>query len=120
MLLMTSSHGCTYYSGLTFVEINRIKFLAEKQNAEAVDNHLAVLEREFQNVGLTCGFIDLTKEEKHLAEIKTALKDKQWHLVTSKATDFERDFLVRLAEQHNEGHDPLDIIPARTWDSLDI
>lgn len=115
---MSSSRGCTYYSSLAFIEIGRVRSLAKEQNGEAVENHLAVLEREFQNVGLACGFIDLTKEEKHLAEIRNALKDKQWHLVTSEATGFERDFLVRLAEQHAEG-DALSIIPSRTWNSLD-
>ena len=119
ILLMTTPHGCAYYSGLAFIEINRIKSLAEKENEEAVDNHLTLLEREFENVGLTCGFIDLAKEEKHLAEIRNALKEKQWHRVTGEATGFERDLLVRLAEQHNAGHDPLDLIPSRTWASLD-
>lgn len=116
---MAKHHSCGYYSGEMFIEIERIRKLAEKNNVESVDNHLTLLEKEIDNVSLHCGIIDLSEEKQHLSNIRTALTNKQLDQISPETYLFEKKLLSQLASGHSDGGDPLEVIPARLWDTID-
>jgi len=115
---MASQQSCAYYSGQAFIELENIQRLADKDNAESVDNHLTLLEKEFDKVGMFCGIGDLSVEKKYLGDIRTSLTNKQLAKVSSDARQIEKELILKLAKFTNEGGDPLEIIPSRMLDSL--
>jgi len=115
---MASQQSCAYYSGQAFIELENIQKLAGKNNAESVDNHLTLLEKEFDKVGIFCGIGDLSKEKQHLSDIRTSVTNKQLEKASSEARQLEKELILRLAKYANEGRDPLEIIPSRMLDSL--
>lgn len=115
---MSSQQSCAYYSGQAFIEMENIQKLAEKNNAESVDNHLTLLEKEFDKVGLFCGIGDLSKEKEQLGNIRTFLTNKQLDKVNFETRQLEKDLILKLAKFANEGRDPMEIIPSRMLDSL--
>lgn len=117
-LCMAQVHSCGYYSGQAFIEIGRVKSLAEKQNVEATENHLALIEKEIDKVGLHCSIENLADEKQHLANIRTALNNKQFDKIDLEALQFEKKLILKLAKHHNDGGDPLEIIPSRMYESL--
>lgn len=115
---MAKQHSCGYYSGEAFIEIEHIRAFAEKNNAESVDSHLTLLEKEIDNVSLHCGIINLEGEKQHLGNIRTALTNKQLDKIPLETYQFEKKLLSQLARGHNDGGDPLDVIPTRVWDAI--
>jgi len=115
---MASQQSCAYYSGQAFIELENIQKLAEKNNPESVDNHLTLLEKEFDKVGMFCGIGDLSKEKKQLEDIRTAFTNKKLDEVSSEARQLEKELILNLAQYANEGRDPLEIIPSRMLNSL--
>lgn len=115
---MASQHSCAYYSGQAFIEMENVQRFAEKNNPKSADNHLTLLEKEFDKVGIFCGIGDMSKEKEHLGNIRTALTDKQLDKVSSEARQLEKELILRLAQYANEGGDPLEIIPSRMLNSL--
>jgi len=115
---MASQHNCAYYSGQAFIEMENIQRLAEKNNPESVDNHLTLLEKEFDKVGMFCGIGDMSKEKEYLGNIRTALTNKQLDKVSSEARQLEKELILKLAQYANEGGDPLELIPSRMLNSL--
>jgi len=117
---MTQTQGCAFHSSLAIVEIEQVKRAAEKQDKESVDNHLSVLEKQFENVGLLCGIMDTAEEKQHLANIRKHLDGSEWQKIDEDAHLFEKKLVLRLAKQHvGEQADPLNAVPARTWNALD-
>ena len=116
---MAKHHSCGYYAGEAFIEIERIRKLAEKNNAESIDNHLTLLENEIDNISLHCGIVDLVREKQHLSNIRTALSSKQLDQIPPETYQFEKKLLSQLASGHSDGGDPLEVIPARLWDAID-
>ncbi|MBE3095431.1 MAG: hypothetical protein IMZ52_10405 [Actinobacteria bacterium] len=78
-----------------------------------------MLEKNIADVGLSCGLGDLSEEKEHLSNIKAGLKEKNWSKVKQEAKILEKMIILKTAKNHNEGEDPLAVIPSRLYDSLD-
>lgn len=117
---MASQQSCAYYSGEIIVELENIRRYAKRNNAEVVDNHLTLLEKQYDNIALHCGILEATQEKPLLQEMRTFLTNKQLDKVGMNARYLEKKVLKHLAKNVNEGNDPLDLIPARVIDSFGI
>jgi len=115
---MGQVHSCGFLSSEIFFEIERVKEAASKGNAEYANSHLSVVEKELQTMSLHCEIADVSEEKKHLANARTGIKDKQWELVRAESLAFEKLLIEKQARSHNNGEDPLDVIPSRVYDAL--
>jgi len=116
---MSQVHSCGHFSNLTTFEIERIREFAEKQNAEIIDSHISLLEKNIVDVGLSCGLGDLSEENEHLSNLKAGLKEKNWAKIKQEAKFLEKKIILKTAKNYNDGEDPLAVIPSRLYDSLD-
>lgn len=115
---MGQVHSCAFLASEIFFEIERVKEAAASGNAEYASSHLSIVEKELQNMSIHCELGDYSKETQHLANARSGIKDKQWELVKSESLAFEKSIIMKYARNHNNGEDPLDVIPSRVYDAL--
>lgn len=115
---MGSEHLCAYNSFEIVIETENIRRYAKEKNKKSVDNHLTLLEKEYDKMMLSCGMVELVSGKETLKDIRTSLNNDQYEKIDMYAKKFEKDVLLSLAEQANEGNDPMDIVPSRIIETL--
>lgn len=115
---MGQVHSCGFLTSEIFFEIERVREAASKGNAEYANSHLSIVEKELQMMSIHCEIADISTEKDHLLNVRNGIKDKQWELVKSESLAFEKLLIEKQARNHNNGEDPLDVIPSRVYDAL--
>lgn len=116
---MSQVHSCSHFSNLTIFEIERIRESAGKQNGDMIDTHLTLLEKNLKEMALHCGLGDASEEMEHISNIRSNLKDKNWDKITQESKSLEKQVILKAAQSHNNGEDPLGVLPSRLYESLD-
>ena len=115
---MASQHSCAYRSSEIFIESENIRRFSKEKDKPSVDNHLSLLEKEFDKMALACGMLELATEKESLKDIRISLGNDQFDKVEMQTRDFEKQVMLKLAKKANDDKDPLDLVPSRMLDSF--
>jgi hypothetical protein len=115
---MAQKHSCGHFSNLTIFEIERIREFAEKKNADVLDSHVSLLEKNIVDMGKSCELGDLSEETEHISNLKIGIQEKNWDKIKQESKSLEKNLILKVAKSHNDDEDPLSIIPSRIYESL--
>ena len=115
---MGQVHQCGYLTSAILFEIERVKEGAKNQNKETVSSHLALVDKELDNMAIFCELGDYSGAKGNIENIKRMLGSDNYNGIHAEALAFEKDIITKQAQNFNDGNDPLDVIPSRLWDAL--